>query len=210
MFKSNSGLQTVNRILILIFSLMIAYVFTWPAEPNHTSHMLDDRSYVNCHGTLARPVAVNHRIVGGYEYITLPAGTEIIYSFENGKPVFINLYSEQGMNSSVLPHDYTRQELSPDDLVNPEAIEQNLIRITNEKAERETDYEAAKQAYKYMFVPSQLIYAIPVGIILFTLLCLLESMFKRPHIFTIEMGIILPLVGFIVLMNWVALSTPCR
>lgn len=222
MLKSTSKFQTVNRILILIFSLMIAYVLTWPFEPNHTSHMLDDRSYMNCRGTLARPIEVDHQseiqqVVDEIEnrevthaYETLPAGTEIIYTFENDKPVFICLYSEQRMNSSVRPHDYIRQELSEDDLVNPEEIEQNLTRITNEKAERQAEYEAAKKSYKYMFVPSKLIYAIPAGLLLFALLSILESKFKRPHVFTVEMSVILLLAGLIIFANWSVLSTPCR
>lgn len=221
MLKSKSSWQTANRILILIFSLMIAYIFTWPTGPNTTSHMLDDHAYMNCHGTLARPVVVDSRgeiqsaidRVNGEvinEYETLPEGTEIIYRFENDKPVFVNLYSEQGMLSSILPHDYNRQELSVDDLVNPEEVEQNLARITAEKAERQAKYEAARQQYKYMFVPSKLVYAIPAGIVIFTLLSLLESKFKSPQVFTIEISIILAIVGFIEYMNWGALSTPCR
>ncbi len=222
MIKSKNKLQMVNRILILILSLMIAYVFTWPAGANDTHHMLDDRAYMNCHGTLARPVVVNHtsaieQVAAEVEnrevtdeYETLPAGTEIIYIFEDDKPVFVNLYSEEGMNCYIHPHDYMRQELSEEDLVNPEEIEQNLTRITNEKAKRQAEYEVAQRHYKYMFLPSKLVYAIPVGIVLFALLCLLENKFKRPQIFTIEMSVILILAGFIIFTSWIALSAPCR
>lgn len=203
MFACKNGWQFANKFMIAVFALIVAYMCVWPWTITNSSHTYEDQSYKRYGGMLSKPLYMTNTYSG--ENITLEAGTAVIYEFnDSGKPEVIHIWDDEITPDygGLIDHSYPRTTVSTDYFANPDEVDRNYQEyITVSKIEHEKNQEQMNYAKKG-FVPSQLIIAIPVGIVLWILLILFEDRFERKHIFTIGFGIFLLIFLAFYISQW--------
>jgi len=206
-----NGWQLINRILITIFALMIAYACCWPWGMSTSSHKYDDQSYSRFGGTLAQPVVMTSSNTD--EVITIPAGTAVIYNFdESGNPHILRPWDEEYTPDygGILPHDYPEATVTSDVFTNPSEVAQNY----QEYRETSDSISAARREQVnlsgYKFVPSQLIIGIPAGLAVLALLWFFENKFENSGSFTLLFGIWMAIFTLIYIATWSSYFTLCK
>lgn len=211
MFSVKNGYQLVNKIMIVVFALMVAYMCVWPAHTENPVHEFDDQSYRRFGGVITQPIAMINPNSG--EAFTLDAGTSVIYEFDNaGNPVIVRQWDDRFTPDfgGMFDHNFPRTAVTADIFTNPAQVRSNFQEFVRVRDEHNAIHEEHLKAYTSRFDPQRLPIAIPVGLALMLSLFIVENLYERNHVFTITFGIFLLIFLFIFLSNWSAAGTLCR
>ena len=182
----------INIIYITAISILIMYFCVLPRGYSGHSHSLEDTSYKNFKGVLARDVnAIDYNDTN----VVIPAGTEIVYRFnDDGSVKFFASYSEESMHSSLTTHEYKKVDLSIEDLQDNGEIDRNYQQYLIDDKKASEEHQKQLKYSETGFIPARFAIGIPAGILAWIGLFVLEDKFINPRMFTLIFGIVLVLM----------------